>query len=280
MPAITVPQLLERLTEPPLALFDCRFLLEAPDACQQEYLQAHIPGAVYVHLDHDMSAPMTGRNGRHPLPEPRAIAQLFERLGISNDSDVVVYDSAGGGLAASRLWWMLRYLGHDRVSILDGGWPAWVAAGGPVRADQERRAPAEFVANLRSEMAREIDQTAAAAASSDWRVVDVRAGTRFRGDEEPIDLVAGHIPGARNRYWMDSLTPDGHLRPIDQLRAEFDALLGGVPPERSIFYCGSGVTSAFTVFVMEHAGMSGAKIFPGSWSEWSSDPARPVATGG
>ena len=279
MPAITVPQLLGRLSDPQLAIFDCRFLLDAPEACQLEYLQAHIPGAVYVHLDHDMSAPKTGRNGRHPLPEPRTIVELFGRLGISNDTDVAVYDSAGGGLAASRLWWMLLYLGHDRVSILDGGWPAWVAAGGPVRAGEERRAAAPFVASLKPGMARDSDETAAAAASPDWLVVDVRAAARYRGDEEPIDPVAGHIPGARNWYWMDSLTPDGHLRPVDRLRAEFEALLAGVPPERSVFYCGSGVTSAFMVYVMEQAGMPGARLYPGSWSEWCSDPARSVATG-
>ena len=280
MPAIAVQELLGRLKDPGLALFDCRFLLEAPDACQPQYLQAHLPGAVYVHLDHDMSAPKTGRNGRHPLPSPETISAMLERLGISNDTDVVVYDAAGGGLAASRLWWSLRYLGHDRVSILDGGWPAWVAANGPTRAGEERRAPARFVARVRPEMACDIDCTAAAAASAEWLVVDVRAGTRFRGEEEPIDPVAGHIPGAMNRYWQDNLTPDGHLRDGAALRQEFQALLGRVPPERCVFYCGSGVTSAFLVFLMEHAGLPGARIYPGSWSEWCSHPDRPVATGG
>ena len=279
MPLMTVRELVDRLSDPRLAIFDCRFLLDAPDACQQDYLTAHIPGAVYAHLDHDLSAPKTGRNGRHPLPDPAAIVDLFSRLGISNDTDVVVYDSAGGGLAASRLWWMLRYLGHDRVSILDGGWAAWVAAGGPVRAGEERRAPTTFVARSRHGMVRNAEATGAAAASPRWRVVDVRAPARYRGDEEPIDPVAGHIRGARNWYWMNSLTPDGHLRPADQLRVEFESLLGGVPPERSICYCGSGVTSAFLIFAMELAGLPGGLLYPGSWSEWCSDPARPIATG-
>jgi thiosulfate/3-mercaptopyruvate sulfurtransferase len=279
MPLMTVSELLGRLNDPGLAVFDCRFLLDAPDACEREYLQAHIPGAVYVHLDRDMSAPKTGRNGRHPLPVPEVLVATVRRLGISNSTDVVVYDAVGGGLAASRLWWTLRYVGHDRVSFLDGGWPAWVAAGGPTKAGEERRAPAEFVAQIRPEMAADIDVTAQAAGSPDWRVVDVRAPSRYRGEEEPIDPVAGHIPGAQNRYWQDYLTLDGRLQDAAGLRREFETLLGGVPPERSIFYCGSGVTSAFMVFLMEYAGLPGARVYPGSWSEWCSDPARPVATG-
>jgi len=279
MPAMTVSELMGRLHQPGLAIFDCRFLLDAPEACQRDYLQAHVPGAVYVHLDRDMSAPMTGRNGRHPLPAPEALIATFGRLGISHDTDVVVYDAAGGGLAASRLWWMLRYVGHDRVWFLDGGWPAWVAAGGPTVAGEERRAPAQYVGHLRPDMALDIDATARAAASPEWCVVDVRAPGRYCGEEEPIDPVAGHIPGARNRFWQEALTPDGHLRDAAALRREFEALLGPVPPERCVFYCGSGVTSAFLVFLMEHAGLPGARIFPGSWSEWCSDPSRPVATG-
>jgi thiosulfate/3-mercaptopyruvate sulfurtransferase len=275
---MTVSELLSRLDDPTLAIFDCRFRLDAPDAGQREYLQAHIPGAVYVHLDRDMSAPKTGRNGRHPLPGPEVLVAMVRRLGISNDTDVVVYDAAGGGLAASRLGWMLRYIGHDRVWFLDGGWPAWAAGGGPTWRGEECRPPAEFVAHMRPDMAADIDATARAAESLDWRVVDVRAPNRYRGEEEPIDPVAGHIPGARNRYWQDNLTADGHLRNAAELRTEFQALLGQVPPERCVFYCGSGVTSAFVVFLMEYAGLPGAKVYPGSWSEWCSDPARPIAT--
>ncbi len=235
MPVITVPELTARLDDPGLAVFDCRFLLDAPDACRQQYLEAHVPGAVYVHLDRDMSAPKTGRNGRHPLPTPDALVLMVERLGISNDTDVVVYDAAGGGLAASRLWWELRYLGHDRVLFLDGGWPAWVAANGPIRGGEERRLRAEFIPHVRPGMACDIDATARAAQSPDWLVVDVRAASRYRGEEEPIDPVAGHVPGARNRFWQDNLTPDGHIRSRAELRAEFDALLGRVPPDRTIF---------------------------------------------
>lgn len=279
MPAMTVRDLLDRLTDPQVAVFDCRFLLDAPGACRHEYLHAHIPGAAYVHLDHDLSATPTGRNGRHPLPEPAAIESLFGRLGISNDVDVVGYDSAGGGLAASRLWWMLRYLGHDRVSILDGGWPAWLKAGGPTRSAAEVRGPAAFRGRLRRDLALDADAVAEAAASRDWIVLDVRGPTRYRGEEEPIDPVAGHIPGARNRYWMESLTPDGHLRPPADLRAEFDRLLGGVVPDHVICYCGSGVTSAHTILAMERSGLPGARLYSGSWSEWCSDPARPVARG-
>lgn len=279
MPAMTARDLLDRLTDPQVAVFDCRFLLEAPDSGRQEYLQAHIPGATYVHLDEDLSAARTGRNGRHPLPEPSAIVSRFGRLGISNDNDVVVYDSAGGGLAASRLWWMLRYLGHDRVSILDGGWPAWLQAGGPTRGGTEERAPAAFRGGLRRHLALDADAVAEAAASRGWLVLDVRGPTRYRGEEEPIDPIAGHIPGARNRYWMESLAPNGHLRPPADLRGEFDRLLGGAAPNHVVCYCGSGVTSAHTILVMERSGLPGARLYPGSWSEWCSDPARPVARG-
>lgn len=279
MPVMTVQGLLGRLRDPRLAVFDCRFLLDAPDACRHEYLQAHIPGAVYVHLDHDLSATPNGRNGRHPLPEPEAISALFARLGISHDIDAVAYDSAGGGLAASRLWWMLRYLSHDRVSILDGGWPGWLRAGGPTCSGVEVRAPAVFTSRARRHMALDVDAVADAGASPDWLVLDVRGPTRYRGEEEPIDPVAAHIPGARNRYWMESLMPDGHLRPPADLREEFDRLLGGTAPDHVVCYCGSGVTSAHTIFVMERSGLPGARLYPGSWSEWCSDPARPVARG-
>ena len=276
---ITAEELLSRAGEPNLAIFDCRARLEAPEAGEREYLIAHIPGAVFAHLDRDLSGEKTGRNGRHPLPTPESITGKFSEWGITPKTTVVAYDDVGGGLAAARLWWLLRYMGHERALILDGGWQAWMLAGGLIQGGNQRRSPGAFVGQPHPDMARDADSVASAAVSDDWLVVDSRMPSRYRGEEEPFDPVAGHIPGARNHYWLENLSPDGRLLPPGQLRAAFERALGGVAPERAIFYCGSGVTSAFQVFAMEVAGLPGAKIYPGSWSEWSNDPARPVATG-
>ena len=276
---ITAEELISRSGDPNLAIFDCRARLEAPESGEREYRIAHIPGAVFAHLERDLSGEKTGRNGRHPLPTPEAIITRFSEWGISPKTTVVAYDDIGGGLAAARLWWLLRYMGHERVLILDGGWQAWMYAGGLIQGGNQRRAPGTFVGAPHPDMARDGDFVASAAASSEWLVVDSRMGSRYRGEEEPFDPVAGHIPGARNYYWLESLSPDGRLLAPGQLRAGFERLLGGVASERTIFYCGSGVTSAFQVFAMEVAGLPGARIYPGSWSEWSNDPTRPVATG-
>jgi len=276
---ITADELMSRAGDPNLGIFDCRARLEAPEAGEREYLVAHIPGAVFAHLERDLSGEKTGRNGRHPLPTPEAITARFSEWGIAPQTTVVAYDDVGGGLAAARLWWLLRYMGHERALILDGGWQAWMYAGGLIQGGSQRRAAGTFVGQPRFDMARDGDFVANVAASGEWLVVDSRMGSRYRGEEEPFDPVAGHVPGARNHYWLESLAPDGRLLPPRQLRTAFERLLGGVAPERTIFYCGSGVTSAFQVLAMEVAGLPGAKIYPGSWSEWSNDPARPVATG-
>lgn len=276
---MTVRELQDRLSDPTLVVVDCRFLLEAPEACELQYLKAHVPGAVYAHLDRDLSAERNGRNGRHPLPAPESLIERLRRLGLSDRHHVVAYDAAGGGLAASRLWWSLRYLGHDAVSILDGGWQAWVEAGGLTRGGREVLPVGDLTGAPRAEMVVDIDFVAWAARSPEWVVVDVRAGSRYRGEEEPIDRVAGHIPGAKNLYWQDTLTPDLQVRPIEELRRQFETLLGGRAADHCIVYCGSGVTSAFLVFLFEEAGLPGARLFPGSWSEWTEDPSRPVAVG-
>jgi thiosulfate/3-mercaptopyruvate sulfurtransferase len=276
---ITADELMSRAGDPNLAIFDCRARLEAPEAGEREYLVAHIPGAVFAHLERDLSGEKTGRNGRHPLPTPEAIMARFSGWGIAPQTTVVAYDDVGGGLAAARLWWLLRYMGHERALILDGGWQAWMYAGGLIQGGSQRRAAGTFVGQPRFDMARDGDFVANVAASGEGLVVDSRMGSRYRGEEEPFDPVAGHVPGARNHYWLENLAADGRLLPPRQLRTAFERLLGGVAPERTIFYCGSGVTSAFQVFAMEVAGLPGAKIYPGSWSEWSTDPARPVATG-
>jgi len=275
---ISPEELISRAGEPDLAIFDCRARLEAPEAGEREYLIAHIPGAVFAHLDRDLSGQKTGRNGRHPLPTPEDLVAKFGEWGIAPGTTVVAYDDVGGGLAAARLWWLLRYMGHERALILDGGWQAWMLAGGLIQGGNRRPAPAIFVGQPHPDMARDADFVGTAALSPDWVVIDSRMPSRYRGEEEPFDPVAGHIPGARNHYWFEDFSPDGRLLPPGRLRALFERTLGGVPPERTIFYCGSGVTSAFQVWAMEVAGLRGALIYPGSWSEWSNDPARPVAT--
>lgn len=276
---ITPEQLLPRLTDPGWAVFDCRFKLEDPEAGRKAYLDSHIAGAVYAHLDHDLSGPKTGTNGRHPLPDADSLVMTFSAWGISDSTQVVAYDDVGGGLAAARLWWLLKYIGHDQAAVLDGGWQAWTAANLPTRPGSESRPPAVFVGQPRPNMIRITDEVGELARSSSWVVVDSRAPVRYRGDEEPIDPVAGHIPGARNYLWSANLEATGRMLPPDQLRARLEKLLGDVSPEHSIFYCGSGVTSAHNVLAMEVAGLTGAKLYPGSWSEWCSDPTRPVATG-
>lgn len=258
---------------------DCRFKLEDVEAGRRAYLAAHIPGAVYAHLDDDLSGPKTGHNGRHPLPEAEAMRRTFGAWGIAENTHVVAYDDMSGALGGARLWWLLRYMGHDRAAVLDGGWRAWLAAGGPTRAGAETRPPADFVGSPRREMIRTADDVAALAQLTDWAVIDSRAAARYRGETELIDRVAGHIPGARHFFWQENIDGEGKLLPPEQLRARFEKLLSGVAPEHAVFYCGSGVTAALNLLAIEAAGLRGAKLYPGSWSEWSSDPARPVAAG-
>jgi thiosulfate/3-mercaptopyruvate sulfurtransferase len=276
---IHADELLPHLSDPNWAIVDCRFQLEDTDAARWDYLVAHIPGAVYAHLDWDLSGFKTGRNGRHPLPAVEAFCSTLGSWGITPETQVVAYDATGGGIAAARLWWMLRYLGHTRVALLDGGWNAWLTQGHRSRAGNERRQSTEYRGRPDPGMTCDIDFVAHAAQSPDWAVIDARGPTRYRGEEEPIDPVAGHVPGALNGFWKDSLAPDGTLLPREELRARFTSLIAGVPPDHVITYCGSGVSAAFVIFAMELAGLPGAKLFPGSWSEWSNDRSRAVATG-
>ena len=278
-PLITAHQLRHRVAEPGVVVVDCRFQLEDPTAGERAYLGGHVAGACYAHLEADLSGSKTARSGRHPLPSVETMCERFGRLGIGNNATVVAYDDVGGGLAAARLWWMLRHLGHVEAYVLDGGWQAWLASGGAVRSGAETRRPATLVGQARPDTMLDTGQVARIAALGDWALIDSRALPRFRGDEEPIDPVAGHIPGARHRFWSDNLTAGGHMRPPAELRAAFNRFLAGVAPERAVFYCGSGVTSALQVLAMEAAGLPGSRLYPGSWSEWCSDPARPVARG-
>ena len=258
-----------------VAVVDCRFQLTDDAWGQREYVSAHIPSAVYAHLDRDLSGPKTGTNGRHPLPDPVALADIFSRLGIADGVQVVAYDQDNGSFA-SRLWWMLRWLGHDAVAVLDGGFAKWTAEGRDTRRGTETRARHTFSAAPRPEMLATVDQVDALRADASWQLVDARAPERFRGEVEPLDTVAGHIPGAANYCYQTNLDAEGSFRSPEELRAHLRATLGDQPADRIVCYCGSGVTACHNLLALEHAGLTGARLYAGSWSEWSSDPARPV----
>lgn len=271
-------EVLAHLDDESWVIVDCRFDLAAPAAGEQAYEQAHIPGAVYAHLDRDLSAPVTGRNGRHPLPDVAAMEATFGRLGIGPDVRVVAYDQ-DTGMFASRLWWMLRYVGHERAAVLDGGFAAWIRAGGPTRAGREHRPPRVFRAAPRADMVVSAGDVLRLLGRRDWRLVDARAPERYAGLVEPIDPVAGHIPGARNHPYQTNVDERGAFLPAQALRARLEETLAGIPPERTIVYCGSGVSACHDLLAMEVAGLRGARLYAGSWSEWCADPSRPIERG-
>jgi thiosulfate/3-mercaptopyruvate sulfurtransferase len=276
---ITPADLGPHTADPAWAVVDCRFLLRDPPAGRRAYLEGHIPGAVYAHLNDDLSGPVIpGRTGRHPLPEPAELAQRFSLWGIDGRTQVVAYDDSGGSMAA-RLWWALKWLGHDAAAVLDGGWQAWQQAGLPRARGEERRTPRRFVSRLRPGLAVSAETVNQVRAAPDWRVLDARAAERFRGENETIDPVAGHIPGALSAPFADNLDAEGRFRGPGELRARYQRLLGGAPAERVVAYCGSGVTAAHDVLAMAYAGLGEARLYAGSWSEWITDPARPVAIG-
>jgi len=257
----------------PRVLLDCSFDLADTGAGERGYLAAHLPGAVYAHLDRDLAGARTGRNGRHPLPPREAFAAAAGRWGIAPGVQVVAYDGQGGPYAA-RAWWLLRWLGHAAVAVLDGGSAAWKAAGGAFEAGAATPvAQPPYPAGAAAMPT--VDAEGLLAELGRVRLVDARAGDRFRGESEALDPVAGHIPGATNRFFKDNLQSDGRFKPAAQLRAEFDRW-GGAPV---VHQCGSGVTACHNLLAMTHAGLDGGRLYPGSWSEWCADPARPVASG-
>jgi thiosulfate/3-mercaptopyruvate sulfurtransferase len=268
-----------RSATPPL-LVDCSFDLTDLEAGPWAYEAAHLPGAVYLHLEKDLSGTRNGRNGRHPLPEAGQFLATMAAFGCNDDTHVIAYDNAGG-MYASRLWWMLRWVGHAAASVLDGGSAAWRAAGLPFETG--RSAPAAVRGNfsLRPTLTRSVMHAALAAQLGQGRylIVDARSAERYRGENETLDPVAGHIPGALNRPFKDNLRADGTFKPAAQLRAEWLAVLGGRDIGAVVSQCGSGVTGCHNLLALEIAGLGGAALYPGSWSEWCAQPGAPVATG-
>ncbi len=265
------------LDDPTWAFIDCRFSLANTERGRQAYREAHLPGAVYAHLDDDLSAPIRpGLTGRHPLPTPEVFAETASRWGIDTEVQVVAYDDFGGGIAA-RLWWMLRWLGHDAVAVLDGGFPAWQRLGLPTRSGDETRPARTFLPQPRPSWIADADAVNTLRTDATYCLLDARAATRYRGEHEPLDPVAGHIPGAHSAPFTENLDADGHFLSPEALRDRFTALLGTVPPTRTLSYCGSGVTAAHNALAMAHAGLGIPRLYPGSWSHWITDPARPVA---
>jgi thiosulfate/3-mercaptopyruvate sulfurtransferase len=274
-PLISTAELAAIINDPNLVIVDTRHDLMNPSIGRDAYAAGHIPGAIYLSIDEDLSGAKTGKNGRHPLPEPEAFAQTLGAKGIGNSSKVVVYDQ-GSAMFVGRLWWMLRWLGHDNVFVLDGGIAQWQKEGRAVENTPNTRTATTFKASPREHMRLTAAQTAATLGDPTRRILDARAAERYRGEVEPVDPVAGHIPGAFNRAFPNNLR-DGVFKPADELKREFEAILAGRTPEQLIHQCGSGVSALANMIAMEHAGLSGSTLYAGSWSEWCSDDSRPIA---
>jgi thiosulfate/3-mercaptopyruvate sulfurtransferase len=273
---IETDELLPHLDDATWAIVDCRFSLQDTEQGRRAYRQAHIPGAVYAHLDEDLSGPLIpGKTSRHPLPDVAVFARTLSGWGIGPDTQVVAYDDMGGAIAA-RLWWMLRWLGHDAVAVLNGGWPAWLAAGLPQRSGVEKRPPAVFVPHPRPDLLVTADEVMENLVRPTFTLIDSRAPERYRGETEPLDPVAGHIPRAINLPYADNVDQDKRFLAADELRRRFESILGDQGSQSVAFYCGSGVTAAHNILAMAHAGLGLPRLYAGSWSEWITDPARPV----
>ena len=278
-PGMTLLVSVEELAaHPEWRVFDCRHDLKNTEYGRQAYARGHIPGALFLHLDEDLSGATTGGNGRHPLPAIEDFARRMSECGVDASTQVVAYDNEGG-IFAARLWWLLRWLGHERVAVLDGGLAGWKRSKRALEEHVPVVAPRRFVPGPQ-DLAVDVGRVLADLGSQRMLILDARSAERFRGENETLDPVGGHIPGALNRFYFDNLDDDGcFFKPAPELRAEFAALLGGRPATQVVQQCGSGVTACHNLLAMELAGLSGSKLYPGSWSEWCADPARPVARG-
>lgn len=271
---IPIKTLAAHLGQPDWAIVDCRFDLSDVQAGRRSYALAHIPGAHYAHLDEDLSGPVTGHSGRHPLPDPDDFMRWLEQRGISNATQVVAYD-AGPGAMAARLWWLLRWLGHEAVAVLDGGFLAWQTLGYPISRELPHAQPARFEG--RAGAMPTIDSATLSRERERYRIIDARVAERFRGAVEPVDPVAGHIPGAHNHPFPANLGSGGAFLDPQSLRRAWKDLLPETGATAVVAMCGSGVTACHHVLALEHAGWPGVILYPGSWSEWIRDPIRPVA---
>ena len=272
---VSVGELNSHLNDPDWIVFDCRHDLIDTGIGRREYAQSHVPGARFLHLDDDLSGPKSGANGRHPLPDPESFRARLTALGMANDKQAVAYDASGGYYAA-RLWWMLRWIGHGRVAVLDGGWDAWLAAGSPVTSQHPAIKAGAFSGTAHDHtvdarlILAQLDQPRV-------RLIDARSPDRFRGENETLDPVGGHIPGAVNRFFKPNLAADGCFKSAAELKREFSDLIGALPAAQIVHQCGSGVPACHNLLAMEIADLHGSKLYPGSWSEWCSDPQRPIA---
>lgn len=286
---ISPEHLLKNLNASNWRIFDCRFSLADPEQGRRDYEKAHIPGAIYADLDQDLCGPILPRpggftaTGRHPLPDVDSFVATLNRWGVTNQTQVIAYDDKDGAMAAARLWWMLRWVGHDAVAVLDGGWQGWTGkqypeASGPYSISSKLPGGKPFKARVRKEMVVSADEVYKSREEfSPFLVFDARAPERFRGESEPIDPVAGRVPWAQNAPYPDTQTLEGFFRPKQELKSYFEELLRNVSGAQAIFYCGSGVTAAASLLALKHAGLGDGKLYAGSWSDWITDPARPVA---
>ena len=275
---ISTKELAEHVHDPNWVLIDCRFDLVDKEWGAEEYAVLHIPGAVYAHLEKDICGPITPTSGRHPLPEPMDFIAAMERLGINHDSTVVVYDTTGGGMAA-RLWWQLKYYGHDKVALLNGGLTKWLTEGRDTKEGVETNLAGDFTGTPDNKMMVTTDEVKNMLDSNTKTIIDARAPERFRGEVEPIDSVAGRIPGAVNRFYSENLDEDGQFLPAESLKTTFETLLSGHKPQEAVAYCGSGTTACHNLVAMAYAGLPMPRLYVGSWSEWIRDTKNPVGRG-
>jgi thiosulfate/3-mercaptopyruvate sulfurtransferase len=275
---VTPSDLSAHLGDDAWVIIDCRHDLADHSRGFQAYAQGHVPGAYFARVEDDLSGPKTGANGRHPLPDPAAFAGFLGRCGVGPGSTVVAYDDVGGQYAA-RLWWLAGWIGFDGVRLLDGGWPRWQAEGRAASKETPVPGAGQLEARPRPGRIADVDEVRRVAGGPEFVVLDARSAERYRGEVEPIDRIAGRIPGARNRFFKENLRTDLTFRPPEELRAGFVPLLPPSGPRGVIHQCGSGVTACVNLFAMEYAGLEGSRLYPGSWSEWIADASRPVARG-
>ncbi len=274
---ISSEELAIHLKDPKWAIVDSRFKLTDLGQGRLDYETAHIPGAVYAHLEDDLSGPIIkGVTGRHPLPSVDKASDVFSRLGIDSSIQVVVYDDMGGALAAGRVWWLLRWLGHEAVAILNGGWQDWVSKGYAIHRGIEQRPKSIFTPHPRNDLIVTAEEVDAIRLNTNYRLLDARSAERYKGENETIDPIAGHIPGAVSAAYAGNLNPDSTFRTTKSLQNRYKSLLDDIPADHVVCYCGSGVSATHDILAMMLAGMGEARLFPGSYSEWITDPKRPV----